>query len=92
MQFHSKKVVAEKCHLCYHQIGRSERPACVDQCIGRCIYFETIEEILARLRNNCWKYGFDVVPSFKRLYDSRNLVTLIGGGKKLFNLKEKDMY
>ncbi len=42
------------------------------------LHFGTIEEILARLRDNCWKYGFDVVPSFKRLYDSRNLVTLIG--------------
>jgi Fe-S-cluster-containing dehydrogenase component len=88
MQFHSKKGVAEKCHLCYHQMDRSERPACVDQCNGRCIYFGTIEEILARLRDNCLKYGLDVVPSFKRLYDSRNLVTLIGEDKKLFNLKE----
>ena len=49
MQFNSEKGVAEKCHLCYHRIDRGERPACVDKCIGRCIHFGTVEEVLARL-------------------------------------------
>ena len=49
MQFNSEKGVAEKCHLCYHRIDRGEKPACVDKCIGRCIYFGTIEELLAKM-------------------------------------------
>jgi Fe-S-cluster-containing dehydrogenase component len=57
MQFDSEKGIAEKCHLCYHRIDRGERPACVDKCIGRCIYFGTIEELLAQLGNKRWKFG-----------------------------------
>ena len=57
MQFNSEKGMAEKCHLCYHRIDRGERPACVDKCIGRCIYFGTIEELLAQLGNKRWKFG-----------------------------------
>jgi molybdopterin-containing oxidoreductase family iron-sulfur binding subunit len=44
----------EKCHLCYHRIDRGEKPACVDQCMGRCIHFGTIKELSPppRLRNS----------------------------------------
>ena len=49
MQFNPDRGVAEKCHLCYHRIDRGGRPACVDKCIGRCIYFGSVGEILARL-------------------------------------------
>ena len=49
MQFNPERGVAEKCHLCYHRIDRGEEPACVDKCIGRCMYFGRIEEILERL-------------------------------------------
>lgn len=56
MQFNSEKGVAEKCHLCYHRIDRGERPACVDKCIGRCIYFGEIGELLTRLGNRRWMF------------------------------------
>ena len=49
MQFNTESGVAEKCHLCYHRIDRGERPACVDKCIGRCMHFGTVEEVVARL-------------------------------------------
>jgi Fe-S-cluster-containing dehydrogenase component len=48
MQFNSEKGVAEKCHLCYHRIDRGERPACVDPCPGRCIYYGPIDELLSQ--------------------------------------------
>jgi len=55
MQFNTEKGVAEKCHLCYHRIDQGERPACVDKCIGRCMYFDEIDEILTRLVDSRWK-------------------------------------
>jgi Fe-S-cluster-containing dehydrogenase component len=48
MQFNSEEGVAEKCHLCYHRIDRGEKPACVDTCIGRCIHFGEVEELVNR--------------------------------------------
>jgi Fe-S-cluster-containing dehydrogenase component len=59
MQFNSEKGVAEKCHLCYHRIDRGERPACVDKCIGRCIHFGEIEELLSRMGDKHWKIAYD---------------------------------
>jgi len=49
MQVNPITGVAEKCHLCYHRIDRGEKPACVDVCIGRCIHFGWVEEVLSRL-------------------------------------------
>jgi Fe-S-cluster-containing dehydrogenase component len=57
MQFNPEKGVAEKCHFCYHRIDQGERPACVDKCIGRCIYFGEIEELLAQLVERRWKFS-----------------------------------
>ncbi len=54
MQFNMGKGVAEKCHLCYHRIDRGERPACVDVCIGRCIYFGKLPELLNRIGEKRW--------------------------------------
>ncbi len=59
MQFNTEKGVAEKCHLCYHRNDRGERPACVDVCIGRCIYFGEIGELLNRFGHKRWKFGCD---------------------------------
>jgi len=56
MQFNKEKGVAEKCHLCYHRIDQGKRPACVDVCIGRCIYFGEIGELLDRLGTKRWKF------------------------------------
>lgn len=56
MQFNSEKGVAEKCHLCYHRIDRGERPACVDKCIGRCIHFGEVTEILTPLAEKRWRF------------------------------------
>lgn len=60
MQFNTVKGVAEKCHLCYHRIDRGEKPACVEPCIGRCIYFGEISEILNKLGDQRWKFGCDI--------------------------------
>lgn len=49
MQFNRERGVAEKCHLCYHRIDQGKKPACVDVCIGRCIHFGEIGELLDRL-------------------------------------------
>ncbi len=57
MQFNSVKGVAEKCHLCYHRIDRGQRPACVDKCIGRCIHFGEVKELLARWADCRWQFG-----------------------------------
>jgi len=59
MQFNSEKGVAEKCHLCYHRIDRGEKPACVDKCIGRCIHFGEISELLSRMRDKFRNDGYD---------------------------------
>jgi Fe-S-cluster-containing dehydrogenase component len=56
----SEKGLAEKCHLCYHRIDRGEKPACVDVCIGRCIYFGEIGELLSRFGDKRWKFGCDI--------------------------------
>lgn len=54
MQFNREKGIAEKCHLCYHRIDQGMRPACVDVCIGRCIYFGEIGELVNRLGERRW--------------------------------------
>ncbi len=56
MQFNTEKEVAEKCHLCYHRIDQGRRPACVDVCIGRCIYFGEIGQLLAQLGEKYLRY------------------------------------
>jgi len=56
MQFNTEKGVAEKCHLCYHRIDRGKRPACIDKCIGRCIYFGEIGELLNHLGDKRSKF------------------------------------
>ena len=56
MQFDKEKGVAEKCHLCYHRIDRGERPACVDKCIGRCIHFGEMDELLIHWGDSRWKF------------------------------------
>ncbi len=57
MQFDSEKGVAEKCHLSYPRIDRGERLACVDKCIGRCIYFGTMEGLVGLLGDERWRFG-----------------------------------
>jgi len=56
MQFDMEKGLAGKCHLCYHRIDRGGRPACVDVCIGRCIHFGEIGELLSRLGDKGWRF------------------------------------
>lgn len=57
MQFNQEKGVAEKCHLCYHRIDRGLKPACVDVCIGRCIYFGEMTELVNRYGERRWLSG-----------------------------------
>lgn len=59
MQFNAEKGVAEKCHLCYHRIDRGQRPACVDKCMGRCMYFGEIEALLHQFGQKRWKSAMD---------------------------------
>ena len=59
MQFNTEKGVAEKCHLCYHRIDRGERPACVDACLGRCIHFGEVKELLPQWADRRWQFGRD---------------------------------
>ncbi len=54
MKFNREKGVAEKCHLCYHRIDQGKKPACVDVCLARCIYFGEISELLDRFGDRWW--------------------------------------
>jgi len=57
MQFNTPKGVAEKCHFCYHRIDRGERPACVDKCLGRCIHFGEVKDLLTQWPGRRWQFG-----------------------------------
>jgi len=56
MQFNLEKGAAENCHLCYHRIDRGEKPAYVDKCIGRCMHFGEMEELLDHLGDKRSKF------------------------------------
>ena len=77
MQCDSKKGVAEKCHLCYHRIDREEKLACVDKCIGRCIYFGTMEGLVGLLGDERWRFwgsGFLTLDNFSLInYKAREV-------------------